>query len=153
MARSPCPPLHNRGWAQAFTFARMGRFGTSDRLSRFTSEFLLVRLHQTMAYNLQANGLCERFCRSMKAALRAILIDRNLLDHLPWVTLGLCTSPKRSGASFGSAAAGSWGVPHRLDSLLAAHYCLPQLYVPRDLNSTDCICPSLCPTFSSIATF
>ena len=71
--------------ARAFLGTWVARFGvpsdlTSDRGSQFTAELwstvaysLGVKLHRTTAYHPQANGLCERFHRSMKAALRASL--------------------------------------------------------------------------------
>ncbi|KAJ8394428.1 hypothetical protein AAFF_G00046390 [Aldrovandia affinis] len=64
-------------------------------------------------YHPQANGLCERFHRSMKAALRASLKDGNWLNKLPWVMLGLRTAPKEDLQSssaelvYGAATAGS----------------------------------------------
>ena len=73
--------------ARAFIGTWVARFGTpsdlsSDRGSQFTSELwnavaegLGVKLHRTTAYHPQANGLCERFHLSMKAALRASLKD------------------------------------------------------------------------------
>jgi len=75
--------------ACAFIGTWVARFGTpsdlsSDRGSQFTSELwnavaqgLGVKLHRTTAYHPQANSLCERFHRSMKAALRAGLTDGN----------------------------------------------------------------------------
>ncbi|KAJ8410267.1 hypothetical protein AAFF_G00202480 [Aldrovandia affinis] len=80
--------------ARAFIGTWVVRFGTpsdlsSDRGPQFTSELwsavaegLGVKLHRTTAYHPQANGLCERFHRSMKAALRASLKDGNWLDKL-----------------------------------------------------------------------
>ncbi|KAM4554430.1 integrin alpha-11-like [Fundulus diaphanus] len=70
-------------------------------MAKFTSELwtgvadnLGVKLHRTTAYHLQANGLCERFHRTMKAALRASLVDDSWVDRLPWVLLGLRWAPK-----------------------------------------------------------
>lgn len=92
--------------ARAFIGTWVARFGTpsdlsSDRGSQFTSELwsavaevLGVKLHRTTAYHPQANGLCERFHRSMKASLRASLTDGNWVDKLPWVMLGLRCAPK-----------------------------------------------------------
>ena len=92
--------------ARAFLGTWVTRFGvpsdlTSDRGSQFTAELwstvaqgLGVKLHRTTAYHPQANGLCERFHRSMKAALRASLQDDSWVDRLPWVMLGLRTAPK-----------------------------------------------------------
>ncbi|GAA6090401.1 uncharacterized protein K02A2.6-like [Tachysurus ichikawai] len=42
----------------------------------------------------EANGLCERFHRSLKTALRASLTDDRWIERLPWVLLGLRTAPK-----------------------------------------------------------
>uniref|UniRef100_A0AAV2LK87 Integrase catalytic domain-containing protein n=1 Tax=Knipowitschia caucasica TaxID=637954 RepID=A0AAV2LK87_KNICA len=92
--------------ARAFIGTWVLRFGTpsdlsSDRGAQFTSEIwnavaggLGVKLHRTTAYHPQANGLCERFHRSIKAALRASLTDGNWVDKLPWFMLGLRTAPK-----------------------------------------------------------
>ncbi|KAK5910103.1 hypothetical protein CesoFtcFv8_003971 [Champsocephalus esox] len=92
--------------ARAFIATWVCRFGTpsdisSDMGSQFTSELwnavaggLGVKLHRTTAYNPQANGLCERFHRFMKASLKAGLTDGNWVDKLPWVMLGLRTAPK-----------------------------------------------------------
>ena len=72
-----------------------------DRGAQFTFqlwtamiELLGTKLHCTMAYHLQANGLVEHFHRHLKAALKARLKDANWLDVLPWVLLGICTAPK-----------------------------------------------------------
>ena len=92
--------------ARAFLGTWVARFGvlsdlTSDRGSQFTAELwstvaqgLGVKLHRTTAYHPQANGLCERFHRSIKAALRASLHDDSWVDRMPWVMLGLRTAPK-----------------------------------------------------------
>ncbi|KAJ8409894.1 hypothetical protein AAFF_G00209350 [Aldrovandia affinis] len=48
----------------------------------------------TPPHNRIANGLCERFHRSMKAALRASLKDDSWCEQLPWVLLGIRTTPK-----------------------------------------------------------
>lgn len=80
--------------ARAFISAWLACFGTpsditSDRGAQFTSELwtavagsLGMKLHCTTAYNLQANGLCERFHHSMNAALQATLTDSNWIDRL-----------------------------------------------------------------------
>lgn len=61
----------------------------TSKLRTAVTSNLEVKLHRTAVYNPQANGLCERFYRSMKAALRASLMVKNWLDRLPWVMLGL----------------------------------------------------------------
>ncbi|XP_059361850.1 uncharacterized protein LOC132101153 [Carassius carassius] len=109
---------------RAFIGTWIARFGTpsdisSDRGAQFTSELwnavtqsLGVRLHRTTAYHPQANGLCERFHRSMKAALRASLKDSNWVDKLPWVMLGIRTAPKEDLQS--SSAELVYGQPLRV---------------------------------------
>ncbi|KAJ8372424.1 hypothetical protein AAFF_G00289600 [Aldrovandia affinis] len=108
--------------ARAFTDTWVSRFGTpsdlsSDRGSQFTSELwaevaraLGVRLHHTTAFHPQANGLCERFHRSMKAALRASLKEatagRTVFRGYCWD----CVLPRRKICS-----------PHRLNWCLARH--------------------------------
>lgn len=158
--------------ARAFVSVWISRFGvpsdlTSDRGPQFTSglwnavaESLGVSLHRTTAYNPQANGLCERFHRSMKAALRASLVDSSWVDRLPWVLLGLRSAPKEdlhsssaelvlgqplrvpgeflSGVSgLGPATVGrpAFLGEARVFAPVPAHHCLPQSYVPKDLMS------------------
>ena len=53
-----------------------------------------TQLHRTTCYHPQANGMVERFHRSLKASLRARLHDGNWIDELPWVLLGLRTATK-----------------------------------------------------------
>lgn len=74
---------------------------TSDRGRSFTSQLwtalaalLGVRCHHTTAYNPEANGLVERSHRSLKQALIARLTGDDWTSHLPWVLLGLRTTPK-----------------------------------------------------------
>lgn len=159
--------------ARAFISSWVSRFGvpldmTSDRGPQFTSELwnavaesLGVKLHRTTAYNPQANGLCERFHRTMKAALRASLVDSSWVDRLPWVLLGLRSAPKEDlNASSAQLVLGqSVRVPGeflpsvpglgpevvgrfdggqgraRVFSPVAAHHCLPQSFIPKDLMS------------------
>ena len=81
--------------ARAFISTWVARFGapsdlSSDRGPQFTSDLwtsvarqLGVSLHRTTAYHPQANGMCERFHRDMKAALKASLTDDGWVDKLP----------------------------------------------------------------------
>ena len=99
--------------ARALLHHWVSRFGlpadiSSDRGPQFTSDLwtnlaalLGTSLHRTTSYHPQANGLVERFHRHMKASLRARLTGRaNWLDELPWVMLGIRTTPKEDlGAS------------------------------------------------------
>ncbi|KAJ8389517.1 hypothetical protein AAFF_G00119070 [Aldrovandia affinis] len=87
-------------------------YGFTSELWSAVAEGLGVKLHRTTAYHPQANGLCERFHRSMKAALRASLKDSNWLDKLPWVMLGLRTAPKEDLQS--SSAELVYGQPLRV---------------------------------------
>lgn len=84
----------------------VSRFGvpdhiTSDRGPSFTSqlwtsmgELLGVGIHHTTAYNPEANGLVERFHRTLKAALMSRCRSTTWSSQLPWVLLGLRTAPK-----------------------------------------------------------
>ena len=102
-------PLHSTTTAdvaRAFINCWIARFGTpmdisSDRGPQFTSDLweavascLGMQVHRTTAYHPQANGLVERFHRSLKASLRATLTDAEWVDKLPWVMLGIRTAPK-----------------------------------------------------------
>ena len=92
--------------ASALLSAWISRFGvplhiTSDRGSSFTSSLWtsLTQLmgsthHSTTAYNPEANGLVERMHRTLKAALISRCTDADWISHLPWVLLGLRTTPK-----------------------------------------------------------
>ncbi|XP_061566754.1 uncharacterized protein LOC133420887 [Cololabis saira] len=93
----PLSSTGSKDVARAFLGAWVSRFGvpsdiTSDRGPQFISELwsslaeaLGVQVHRTTAYHPQANGLCERFHRSLKAALRAALSDGywGLLEPVP----------------------------------------------------------------------
>lgn len=161
--------------ARAFIGTWVARFGapsdiTSDRGPQFTSELwsavaqgLGVKLHRTTAYHPQANGLCERFHRSMKAAFRASLRDNGWVDKLPWVMLGLRSAPKEDLQS--SSAELVFGQPLRvpgdfipntttpwsagrqrsvfLDNakvflpVPTSQHNLPQAYIPPDLHTAE----------------
>ncbi|XP_066941037.1 uncharacterized protein [Macrobrachium rosenbergii] len=54
--------------------------------------------HTTTAYNPAANGLVERFHRSLKASLMARCTAENWKYQLPWVLLGLRTALRADGA-------------------------------------------------------
>ena len=58
------------------------------------TNLLGTELHPTTAYHPQANGMIERLHRTLKAALKARLSGPNWVDELPWVLLGLRTTPK-----------------------------------------------------------
>ena len=58
------------------------------------SNLLGTDLHPTTSYHPQANGLIERNHRDLKASLKCRLSGPNWVDELPWVLLGLRTTPK-----------------------------------------------------------
>ena len=84
----------------------VARFGvpkviTSDRGVQFRSEVwreslgrLGVSTTTTTSYHPQANGLVERFHRSLKNSLRCVASDGRWVRALPWVMLGLRNAPK-----------------------------------------------------------
>ncbi|XP_008301624.1 uncharacterized protein LOC103373504, partial [Stegastes partitus] len=158
--------------ARAFIYSWVSHFGvpldmTSDRGPQFTSKLwnavagsLGVTLHRTTAYHPQANGLCERFHRTVKAALRVSMVDSSWVDRLPWVLLGLRSAHKEdlnsspaelvlgqtlrvpgeflpSVPGLGPRVVGRSSFQGRTEvfSPIAAHHCLPQSYVPKDLMS------------------
>ena len=102
----PLKDISTMSCARAFLSNWVARFGvplhiSSDRGSQFISglwsavaELLGTKIHHTTAYHPQANGLVERFHRTMKSAIKARLNDSNWLDVLPWVLLGIRTAPK-----------------------------------------------------------
>ena len=104
--------------ARAFLGTLVARFGvpsdiTSDQSCHLAvASSLGVQLQHTMAYHPQANGQSECFHRSLKAALRASLQDDCWVDRLPWVLLGLRTSPKED--LFSSSAELVYGQPLRV---------------------------------------
>ena len=87
--------------AQEFLQGWVSRYGvpldiTSDRGRQFTStiwnrlaDTLGAKIHRTTSYHPQANGMIERWHRTLKAALRARLSGPAWVDQLPWVLLGL----------------------------------------------------------------
>lgn len=102
----PIPNITTAECVHALVGGWISRFGvpgdmSSDRGSQFTSALwaetakrLGVRLHRTTAFHPQANGMIERFHRTLKAALMARLNGPNWFEELPWVLLGLRTAPK-----------------------------------------------------------
>jgi transposase InsO family protein len=102
-------PLANTAAAEvaaALFSGWISRFGvpaiiTSDRGAQFISNIwnslcLLLQIkHQpTIAYHPQANGMVERLHRRLKDALRAHGATATWAAELPWVLLGLRSSPR-----------------------------------------------------------
>ncbi|GFR99359.1 Pol polyprotein [Elysia marginata] len=102
----PIPNITSAECVQALVGGWISRFGIpqdilSHRGSQFTSALwteiakrLGVKVHRTTAFHPQANGMVERFHRTLKAALKARLTGNNWVEELPWVFLGLRTAPK-----------------------------------------------------------
>ena len=102
----PLASIDMESCARAFARHWIARFGVpgdmfSDRGAQFTSDLWMslsnllgIQLYRTTANHPQANGLMERFHRSLKASLRARLTSAAWMDELPWVLLGLRTVPK-----------------------------------------------------------
>ena len=103
---------------QMFLGTWVSRFGipytvTSDRGDQFTSEAwrkslsrLGINVSTTTAYHPQANGIVERFHRTLKnALLSAVTSSKSWTRSLPWVLLGLRNSPRLDTATHSILAA------------------------------------------------
>ena len=73
----------------------------TDRGTQFTSstwksmcECLGCQLHHSTAYHPQAQGMVERFNRTLKSSLRCTGNPSLWYDHLPWVLLAMRNTPK-----------------------------------------------------------
>ena len=98
ISAASCANALIRGW--------IARFGvpsnlTSDRGAQFTSALwaelgktLSIKNINTTAYHPQANGLVERFHRTLKAALMATGEATSWMGRLPHVLLGIRTARK-----------------------------------------------------------
>ena len=162
--------------AGALLTSWVARFGlpehiTSDRGGAFISNLwtnlallLGIQLHHTTAYHPQSNGMIERWHRTLKTSLMSRCTGSDWIHHLPWVLLGLRTTPKE-GINI-SAAEMVFGQPLVVPGeffpcytnptdpthtdLQAARWaarqftpCLPthpthrDTYIPKSLQSTD----------------
>ena len=113
---------------QAFIDNWISRYGvpvtvTSDRGAQFTSEAwrkalgkLGINVSTTTSYHPQANGLVERFHRTLKNALRcAVRTSQSWSRSLPWVLLGIRNAPKLDTAT--SSAEVVFGTPLRIPGI------------------------------------
>ena len=103
------------------------RFGipkvvTSDRGAQFTSQTwtqllgrLGVKASTTTAYYPQANGMVERFHRTLKSALWCVLDKGTWTSMLPWVLLGIRNAPREDTAT--SSAEVLYGLPIRIPGM------------------------------------
>jgi len=102
----PVKDITSETCARALISEGITRFGvpsdiTSVRSAQFTSNLwetvstlLGIKLHKTTTFHPQSNGMVERFHRQLKSSLKAKLEGPNWMDHLPWIRLGIRTSPK-----------------------------------------------------------
>ena len=132
ISAASCANALIRGW--------IARFGiptnlTSDRGAQFTSslwselnKMLTVKHINTTAYHPQANGLVERFHRTLKALLMATGEPSSWMGRLPHVLLGIRTA-QRSDAGFSTAPGSSRPVP-TLSGAVSAVATAARLYRP-----------------------
>ncbi|XP_064083863.1 uncharacterized protein LOC135199633 [Macrobrachium nipponense] len=73
--------------------------GTGCTLELWTALARLMgtKHHTTTAYNPAANSMVERTHHSIKASLMARCTGPDWKVQLPWVLLGLCTTPRANG--------------------------------------------------------
>jgi transposase InsO family protein len=96
--------------ADTLIAAWVARFGvpaviTSDRGTQFTSQVWAILCRKlgiqhttTTAYQPQSNDLFERAHRQLKEGLKESLAIHAWPSHLPWVMLGMRTTPKDDSA-------------------------------------------------------
>ncbi len=84
ISRFGVPALITSDWGASFT----------SQLWACMSDTLGIALKTTTAYHPQANGVLEMFHCTLKMALKAHLANANWSAELPWVLLGLHTTPK-----------------------------------------------------------
>lgn len=89
-----------------FISGRVARFGvpaiiTTDKVRQFESDLfkqpiklLWCKRIRTIAYHPDANGLLERFHRTLKSALRILIDQSKWWENLPLVLLELHTTVK-----------------------------------------------------------
>ena len=115
----------------------VSRFGvpddiTSDRGTTFTSQIWTAlghlmgsKVHFTRSYNPAANGMVERTHRTLKAALMARCTGPDWRAQLPWVLLGMRTTPKE-GLDYSPA-----------EMMFGEALAVPGEFFPPDHNNSD----------------
>jgi hypothetical protein len=136
--------------ADAFVSGWVARFGlpaviTSDRGVQFTSalwaaamKLLGIKHQMSTAFHPQSNGLVERAHRRLKEALKAKLAGGDWPSHLPWILLGLRSSPREdSGLSMAELVYGSaLNLP---GSLVTAAEPPPELFGQQLRSTVPCV--------------
>ncbi|XP_066937342.1 uncharacterized protein [Macrobrachium rosenbergii] len=109
---TPMDEASTTSCAEALLSSWISRFGvpdsiTTDRGPAFLSELwvslvclMSTTLHSTTAHSSTANSMVEWAHGSLKAAPMARCTDERWKEQLPWVLLGLCTTPKANGNAF-----------------------------------------------------
>ncbi len=102
MAAATCADTLIAAWVARFSVPAVI---TSDRGTQFTSQVWSILCRKlgithttTTAYHPQSNGLVERAHRQLKEGLETRLASHEWPAHLPWVLLGMRTSPKDDSA-------------------------------------------------------
>jgi len=109
----PLSSISAQSCADAFVNTWISRFGVpatlmTDRGTQFTGatwrclcSSLGIQHVMMTASNPQSNGMIERFYRQLKEALRARCAGKDwLVEHLPWVLLGLQWATFLNAATF-----------------------------------------------------
>ena len=96
--------------AATFISRWVARFGVPDHLTSYSgpqfcsalgselSRWWGITHHLTTAYHPQANGRVKRAHRQLKDTLRVHANGGNWVSHLPWVLLGLRSTPKEDSS-------------------------------------------------------
>jgi hypothetical protein len=149
------------GVADAFVRGWVARFGlpaiiTSDRGVQFTSalwaaamKLLGIKHQMSTAFHPQSNGLVERAHRRLKEALKAKLVGGDWPSHLPWILLGLRTTPREdSGLSMAELVYGS-ALLH--GSLVTTAEPPPELFGQHLRSAVPCVATRQPPASQSAA--
>lgn len=80
--------------ARMFLSVWVACFGWALSLLRSCGQ-ISGQVHCITAYHPEANGMCQRFHRSLKAGLQGAFLDVNWADQLPWAMFGLYSNPRK----------------------------------------------------------
>jgi transposase InsO family protein len=143
----PLSAMDTEACADALISNWVARYGvpaavTSDQGRQFTSSLwshackaLGVQHNTTTAYHPQSNSMVERVHRQLKESLKARLATADWPQHLPWVLLGIRTTPKEDSGR--SAAEMVFGTSLALPSQLTAAEELPVAKILEAIRTAD----------------